>query len=203
MFKGKVIITGDFNAHNPLWKSKFLDGRGKCIEDLLDEYNFTLINTGEPTYHRSDGFSSVLDLTFVSNGLAHKSSWKVLSDTLGSDHSPTCTAIGEHIARESEDILRWNLRKADWSKYREVLRNRINDLELSDDIDHNAESITQAISLAADRAIPKSKPSIRRPKRYLTGTLNAIKPHQREIKPEIALKMIVQRKLQITSDLRE
>ena len=162
-FKGKVVITGDFNAHNPLWKSKQLDGRGKYIEDLVDEYNFTLLNTGEPTYHRTDGCVSVLDRTFVSRGLAHQSSWEVLPDTLGSDHMPTCTTIGEPVARESEDLPRWNLRKADWSKYRDTLINSINNLDLTDNIDSNAEIITQTILLAATKAIPLSKPKARRP----------------------------------------
>ena len=46
----KVVLSGDMNAHNPLWGSESTNNNGDIIEDLLTEYNWTVLNTGQPTY---------------------------------------------------------------------------------------------------------------------------------------------------------
>src|SRR5580692_6781056 len=40
------IITGDFNAHNTLWGGSQVNCRGEILENLLEEFNYTVINTG-------------------------------------------------------------------------------------------------------------------------------------------------------------
>jgi exonuclease III len=112
------IITGDFNAHNPLWKSKSLNRRGRVIEELIEEYNFVLINTGQPTYQGIRGGMSVLDLTMVSSEIGLKCTWTVLEDAWGSDHLPTITTINEPIGSDITTPPRWLLEKADWLAYR-------------------------------------------------------------------------------------
>lgn len=42
------IITGDFNAHNPIWKSTHKNQHGSVIEDILDTN--ILLNNGKPTH---------------------------------------------------------------------------------------------------------------------------------------------------------
>src|SRR6201995_5719006 len=86
---GRVIVTGDFNAHHPLWKSEQTDRRGECIEVMLDSYDFALLNTGQPTHQNNNGGTSVLDLSFTCSSLSSKCEWSVDNNTLGSDHCPT------------------------------------------------------------------------------------------------------------------
>src|SRR5437867_2699472 len=86
---GRVIVTGDFNAHNPLWKSEQMDRRGRCVEGMLDDYDFIMLNTGQSTFQRAHGDTSVLDLSFASRSIANRCEWSVSNSTLGSDHVPT------------------------------------------------------------------------------------------------------------------
>ncbi|KAG5860668.1 hypothetical protein JTB14_003373 [Gonioctena quinquepunctata] len=60
------IIMGDFNAHSPLWGSPMSDPRGRRIENILDNENITILNSGEATHYsaRSSSFSSI-DLTML------------------------------------------------------------------------------------------------------------------------------------------
>ena len=83
------IIMGDFNAHNPLWGSERLDTRGRIIEDLIDELELIILNTGEGTYlnSRSNSFSAI-DLTLCSPEIAHIFEWKRLGGQLYTDHFP-------------------------------------------------------------------------------------------------------------------
>ena len=76
------------------------------------------MNTGEGTHEKrgSWGFSH-LDLTIVPSELAARSTWKVIRDSLGSDHLPIITTLDEKPVIEENWIPRWNLKRADWSTY--------------------------------------------------------------------------------------
>jgi hypothetical protein len=41
------IIISDFNSHNVIWGSILTDPRDKIIENILNDDNITLLNTGE------------------------------------------------------------------------------------------------------------------------------------------------------------
>src|SRR5207245_5311131 len=84
-FKNCVII-GDFNAKSALWKHADTNQRGRIIEQLIDEFQFKVMNTGEQTYQCHRGGMSSLDLSMVSKEIAAKCSWAVINDSLGSDH---------------------------------------------------------------------------------------------------------------------
>ena len=65
------IIVGDFNSHSTLWGSPLTKNNGKIIEKLLEQYDLSVLNTGEDTYVKpnSEGYSH-LDLTIVPTDLA-------------------------------------------------------------------------------------------------------------------------------------
>ena len=66
-----IVLSGDFNAHSPLWGDVRQDSRGQMIEKLLDDYNLCLLNTDEPTYrHHSHQFFSVPDVSVCDPSLA-------------------------------------------------------------------------------------------------------------------------------------
>jgi len=94
---GKVIITGDFNLHHPMWSS---DGKAPSpgadeLVDFLLTSRYSLLNSkGAPTFFRKD-YTSVLDLTWASeDALPQISDWKVMYEWhQGSDHYPICFSL--------------------------------------------------------------------------------------------------------------
>lgn len=83
------ILTGDFNAHHPIWGSIRTNLRGRHLAELADDYHLSTINDGTPTYFYGTEGSSCLDLTFVSAALTSQTTWFADIETRGSDHVPT------------------------------------------------------------------------------------------------------------------
>jgi len=96
-FTPNSIIVGDLNSKNTRWGSPRTDKRGASIEKLIDENNFTVLNNGQPTYTHHNGTRSRLGLSLACHTLATNSNWEILSDTLGSDQSPTITSTNIHF----------------------------------------------------------------------------------------------------------
>ena len=62
-----LILSGDFNNHHTLWGSTKPDRRGKTIENLLNNQDLILLNTGSPTHFSTrNGKTCAIDLTFSS-----------------------------------------------------------------------------------------------------------------------------------------
>lgn len=83
-----IIITGDFNAHSPVWGDSRNDAKGLCILDVLDQCNLFLLNNGLPTRFNALDQPSAIDLTFSSPNLGIDCQWSTFNDTLNSDHVP-------------------------------------------------------------------------------------------------------------------
>ena len=45
-----IVITGDLNGYNPIWGGQTYNGRGKVLEELIDEFNYSVLNTGQGTH---------------------------------------------------------------------------------------------------------------------------------------------------------
>ena len=45
------MIMGDFNAHNPLWRSDNVTDKGKIVEDALSNLNICILNDGSNTFY--------------------------------------------------------------------------------------------------------------------------------------------------------
>ena len=68
--KKKVVLIGDFSAYSPLWGDVRQDSRSEIVEQLLNDYNLCLLNTGEKTYkHNSHHFFSVPDISICDHFL--------------------------------------------------------------------------------------------------------------------------------------
>ena len=60
-----AILGIDSNAHSPLWGSNESNARGEKLEELIMEYQFSLLNRGNsPTFVTSKA-SSIIDITLV------------------------------------------------------------------------------------------------------------------------------------------
>ena len=90
----KVIISGDFNLHHPLWSkpshtSKISDNSELLVDSMSSKGFLPLNLPGMETFFRKD-YSSVLDLTWISTPIApHVSDFEVNFPMFaGSDHYP-------------------------------------------------------------------------------------------------------------------
>lgn len=113
--RGKgIVITGDFNAANIVWGSRFTTARGTKMGEWLAERDLTVLNDGKvPTFARR-GQEAHIDLTAVSRQLLPKvRGWGVdEGEETMSDHRYIFTEIegGQPTATTTGD-KRWQWRK--------------------------------------------------------------------------------------------
>ena len=143
----RIILSGNHNG----WT-----GGGRCVEGMLDDCDFTLLNTGQATHQNIGGGTSVLDLSFASSSIANKCEWSVINNALGSDHMPTFIDLAENIQLENNTTPKWKLQAANWQQFKNVL-NSVDGSQLIDtDIDKYNSNITGTIIQAAGQSIPKT-----------------------------------------------
>ena len=152
---GKFMILGDFNAHSPAWGSKQRCEKGKMWENLIESFDFEILNDGKPTHVNcaTKNFSNI-DVTLTSNNLDKNYSWKVLDDLHSSDHLPILIDTNTELTETMRP--RWKLNEADWGKYREILsENYYENYDLLT-IDKHEEKIRLKILEAANKSIPRT-----------------------------------------------
>ena len=118
-----LIIGCDANAHHTQWGSSNINARGELLLDYLLNTNLEIINRGnDPTFIIKDR-KEVIDLTLVSHPLCDLTiDWRVLNDHSFSDHRYIEFLLNlDH----PNPIQFTNLRKTDWTKYRNILNKSI------------------------------------------------------------------------------
>lgn len=150
-----VIITGDFNAHSPLWGHSTYNHNGSNLTALSD-FDFTVLNDDTPTYcNIHSGYSSVLDLVIALPSLVNNLDVNVLNDTFFSDHYPLISTLSFKPKYSISNSTRYNLSKLNW----ELFHSKMNlfAVDALNDIDN--ESILPDV-LTYTRMIEKIKESI-------------------------------------------
>ncbi|KAG5861996.1 hypothetical protein JTB14_024093 [Gonioctena quinquepunctata] len=129
------------------------DPRGRRIENILDNENITILNSGEATYFsaRSSSFSS-MDLSMCTPNIAPILTWKPLDDLHSSDHFPIQLTI-DIPPQQINGGKKWLMKKANWEEYSQLVS--IPDPELYEETDHAVEAITSSIVNTAHLSIPK------------------------------------------------
>ena len=84
------IITGDFNAHDPLWDNSARDAKGKDLSHLINNYNLTILNDGTPTMAN---FTTAPDLTLATPEMSLHTTWNPINQSCGSDHLPILISL--------------------------------------------------------------------------------------------------------------
>ncbi|KAG7300559.1 hypothetical protein JYU34_014851 [Plutella xylostella] len=153
-FNHKTLIVGDFNGQHSSWAAK-TDSRGSQLYDAMLDNNYISLNDGSPTRLKMvSGHlqKSSPDISFITTETSWKFHWKVLNESLGSDHliikmssslneSPTCE-------------LRRNFKKADWLGYSKTLQRDFEEMTISEDPQLDYDIFIKLINNAADSCIP-------------------------------------------------
>lgn len=90
-YKGyKIIMMGDFNAHNIVWNCNKTDKNGSMLFEECDDESLYIINRSDTISRIGEGGcqDSNLDLMFCTNTIVHRITYKQKKDTWGSDHYP-------------------------------------------------------------------------------------------------------------------
>lgn len=112
------IISGDFNAHNTLWRSQTTNIRGQNIEKFLHKTDVVLLNTGKNTHFNSySGNFSAINLSICSSTLAHITTWNPLTSLHSSDHFPLLLNVETQNEQASSKFPTWKIKEADWTKF--------------------------------------------------------------------------------------
>jgi len=155
------ILCGDFNAHNPLWNNPTTNSvaktcsTGNYLRTLLQEFSdVSLVNSSDTT-HLCGG---VLDLTFVSSPLLPLTKWS-LHPFLASDHFAVTTTIQALRVPTLSPTLKWDLRRADWRLYKDLIEDWVAGWVPPDDLDQFDSAFVGAIHEAGTQAFPTTSPS--------------------------------------------
>ena len=151
------LVLGDFNSHGTGWGSSYDDNRSKFIYDLCDDFNMTILNTGEVTrISGPQSQESRLDLALVSNLLSLDCTWKVIQDPYGSDHLPIHISIRNGQSVPEPINIPYDLtRNIDWKKFAQVVDDGIDTVKVSEDLDENYRDFVKLITESAQTAQTK------------------------------------------------
>jgi hypothetical protein len=103
----------------------------QAIDEWTPDHRMLYLNDGAATKHdNATGVCSAPDITMISEGLADRANWTVLED-VGSDHLPLLTVLtlGRRTDPALRPMKRWCLRKANWTAYREAIRQALVSLD--------------------------------------------------------------------------
>ena len=119
------------------------------------------INSGEGTrIDLSHNKLSCIDVTLMTPQLASKSTWRVLSDTWGSDHCPIIIELDHPIFINQCNLTpKWSLKKADWNKFENACNQNITEPNISDNIDNIYNNFILQLDSTMSCSIPKTNPN--------------------------------------------
>nr|CAH7716653.1 unnamed protein product [Callosobruchus chinensis] len=161
-FNGSIIIGGDFNAHHEISGSYKINSSRSNIVNVLNQTDLVILNDGSPTKISRTQTKPAIDLTLVSPDIVNKTTWKVLPDTLGSDHFVILISINASSQRTLPMIFpktKWNTRKADWTMYQIISETYFSNARTDfDNINDKYNHFIAGIESAATASIPIKKP---------------------------------------------
>ena len=148
------ILTGDMNARHYNWGDYDCNSRGNIINRMVEDYNLTILNSGEPThFDKAHGALTVVDLTICSPTVALSFVWEVGHTLRGSDHYPTGLQAVE--AQPAQCLPKWCIQRADWQTFQGALQldSEVQDFE---NVDEAVDHFVSRILLAASISIPRT-----------------------------------------------
>ncbi|KAI4473630.1 hypothetical protein M0802_016019 [Mischocyttarus mexicanus] len=188
ILKGKkIILCMDSNAKSLTWFSKQTDARGEALEGLLSQFKLHVINKASEnyTFDNTRGQENI-DVTVVScNCLRLIRKWRVQNSETTSDHNLITFIIktGFNVIFRLKNS-RFNVKKADWEKYRNKLVKLTHSCIRVDDAisaTETASDVESAILEAAKSSIP-TKIRFSKSAPWWNSTLTKLRKEVREIR---------------------
>ena len=98
----RCIITGDFNAHSPLWDSRQPpDQRGAMLEVCTMSEELSVLNDGSHTrINKQTAGMSTPSLTLIGKMLQGKCRWSTGEQLSNSDYLPILTEVRAHVIHQ-------------------------------------------------------------------------------------------------------
>ena len=154
------IISGDINAHSPIWHSHTTDHRGDLIADLLGNSDHITLNTNTHTRlpFAANQRPTSPDITSITTNLYNRTHWETLN-ALNSDHLPILTTINTrtNFRLQQNRQTYTNYNKANWQSFTTETESSFRNINPQSDT-HTANKILTNIILNADKHnIPKGK----------------------------------------------
>ena len=160
--KHNLIIATDTNAHSPAWGAKVNDATGKKRgEDLFDAIvglDLHIANKNCPYTFNNGRWKNVIDITLANNNTINKiTNWSTIERTCRSDHLPITFKVGGVDASRVRSFQ--NIRKTNWSLYREQLEKTLKNAPLPnitniDELEETTSQLTNTIIEAYLRNTP-------------------------------------------------
>ena len=166
-----ILITGDFNLHHPMWSTEIsetnpetLGGQGDTKADQMIDWmhknNFTLMNKpGETTFFRQN-YSSVLDLTWISDKAIDKiTDWGIREDLhFGADHLPITWKMKLHSNNNPIILPTFKVDEEKYDKWSETFLNYLNrHWTWNEEVIHDKETFLISVQHFHDALIHASK----------------------------------------------
>lgn len=182
----RTIICGDFNGHSPRWGYANLNSTGKFIEQLADTTNLSLMqnkNSPPTLFHRVHKTWHRPDLTLISADLVDATTISVADDDMGSDHRPIITQIHTTAPIQQKPKTRWNFKKADWGKFKEMTDSLLNTENMPRNINKASAIFVEALEAGAKNAIPRGSRKLYKPfwSQDIEKTVNNRKKAKRQL----------------------
>lgn len=158
-----AIIGGDFNAWAVDWGSQRTNERGRVLLDAFSRLDLVLANRGNSLTFRRASCGSIVDLTFVSQGLARNIDWRVSEHYTHSDHQAIVFEIRSgslnRHRREKAIFHGWAKEKLDPECFVEVFANyNITDGSVAE----MSEQVVASMRAACDASMPRRRRTQRR-----------------------------------------
>ncbi|KAF7496039.1 hypothetical protein SSS_00314 [Sarcoptes scabiei] len=166
-----LILSGDLNARHTLWHDRIINRHGESICELINDFDLHIHNDESPTCLTING-NSIIDLTlsnykarsFIRNWASTVHQHSIFDHALIEFEYASNERIPQRI---SNTTRRFNERKADWTKFNELIDQEsvariTQNIEHTNDtntIDHNILELTRIIQKAAFNSMPTIKRS--------------------------------------------
>jgi len=157
----RFMAGGDFNSKHTAWGSRITTIKGRELFSLMQQYNYSFLSTGRPTYWPSNPAKrpDLLDF-FVTNGISSTYLDNQPSYDLSSDHSPIIASISSSPVH-ALPIPRLHNFRTNWCTYRATLQDAIQlnqRLKSEEDVETATRDFLCLIQEAARQATPPQVP---------------------------------------------
>lgn len=155
----KILVVGDLNSRHKAWKCHINNKNGRTLYSYSQTNNCSIIFPEEPTHYPENGGTPTTIDIIVNKNIKNNSEPIVLNE-LNSDHRPLIFTLGQIESNNITEQEIYKYKKADWSKFRDILNSSIkinNKIFTKQSIEEETLKLTKHIEIALNEVVNKSK----------------------------------------------